>query len=182
MRLYFVFLALFSFFCASSTPDQVAFWFVTLQIWGVGGEEALGEALEAREKQREYTAAQIHKARQVGWPGYGTPTTTRGSLRHYRSMSRARGRLYTWYMSQDCGTMWPSISVSKAKQGPLSFSKVVDAEAWVLWVLFVILCEKTSPSLLSALLSPPPSYPAHGNVHNARLGRFSAVPSTARVC
>lgn len=32
----------------------------------MGGEEALGEALEARDKQREYTAAQIHKARQVG--------------------------------------------------------------------------------------------------------------------
>lgn len=35
------------------------------KVWGVGGEEALGEALEAREKQREYTAAQIHQARQV---------------------------------------------------------------------------------------------------------------------
>lgn len=38
----------------------------SLQVWGVGGDEALGEALEAREKQREITAAQIHKARQVG--------------------------------------------------------------------------------------------------------------------
>ncbi|CAN0379561.1 unnamed protein product, partial [Ectocarpus sp. 12 AP-2014] len=37
-----------------------------LEVWGVGGEEALGEALEARDKQREYTATQIHKARQVG--------------------------------------------------------------------------------------------------------------------
>ncbi|CAN0283609.1 unnamed protein product, partial [Hapterophycus canaliculatus] len=36
-----------------------------MEVWGVGGEEALGEALEAREKQRQYTAAQIHQARQV---------------------------------------------------------------------------------------------------------------------
>ena len=59
------------FFQLSSTPRlgfvHVFSFFV--QVWGVGGEEALGEALEAREKQREYTAAQIHKARQVGRPG-----------------------------------------------------------------------------------------------------------------
>eukprot|EP00903_Cladosiphon_okamuranus_P009957 g9446.t1 len=43
-----------------------------LEVWGVGGEEALGEALEAREKQREYTAAQIHKARQVDKSKFAT--------------------------------------------------------------------------------------------------------------
>lgn len=32
----------------------------------MGGEEALGEALEAREKQRKLTAQQINQARQVG--------------------------------------------------------------------------------------------------------------------
>lgn len=35
------------------------------QVWGIGGEKGLGEALEAREKQRELVAAQINKARQV---------------------------------------------------------------------------------------------------------------------
>lgn len=50
--------------------------FSSVQVWGVGGEEALGEALEAREKQREYTAAQIHKARQVGGAGWGIATST----------------------------------------------------------------------------------------------------------
>ncbi|CAN0005323.1 unnamed protein product [Scytosiphon promiscuus] len=43
-----------------------------MEVWGVGGEEALGEALEAREKQRQYTAAQIHKARQVDKSKFAT--------------------------------------------------------------------------------------------------------------
>ncbi|CAN0273693.1 unnamed protein product [Ectocarpus sp. 8 AP-2014] len=43
-----------------------------LEVWGVGGEETLGEALEARDKQREYTAAQIHKARQVDKSKFAT--------------------------------------------------------------------------------------------------------------
>lgn len=38
---------------------------LTVKVWGVGGTEILEEALEAREKQRENTAAQIQKARQV---------------------------------------------------------------------------------------------------------------------
>lgn len=33
----------------------------------MGGEEALGEALKAREEQRKQTAQQINKARQVGF-------------------------------------------------------------------------------------------------------------------
>ncbi|CAM9821557.1 unnamed protein product [Ascophyllum nodosum] len=43
-----------------------------IEVWGVGGTEALAEALEAREKQRENAAAQIQKARQVDKSKFAT--------------------------------------------------------------------------------------------------------------
>ena len=50
------------------TPDgalQRSFEIDALEVWGVGGELVVAEALGARNKQRELTAANIRKARKV---------------------------------------------------------------------------------------------------------------------
>ena len=36
-----------------------------LEVWGVGGQDAISDALHARNKQRDVTAANIRKARKV---------------------------------------------------------------------------------------------------------------------
>lgn len=44
---------------------QKTFDIETLEVWGVGGDEVVGQALGARHQQREITAANIRKARKV---------------------------------------------------------------------------------------------------------------------
>jgi len=47
-----------------------------LQMWGVGGEDGITQALEAQGKARELTAENIAKARKVSSSGNNTPMTS----------------------------------------------------------------------------------------------------------
>jgi hypothetical protein len=47
------------------TMPRKTFEIENLEVWGVGGDHVVADALESRDKQRELTAANIRKARKV---------------------------------------------------------------------------------------------------------------------